>query len=333
MTTMRDVARVAGVSAKTVSRVFNDDPHVTEETRERVRWAMQKLNYVPNLLARSFRAGADAAVGLAVPDIADPFFAAMASSIEVDLVGRGMAVVVTSLGQGAESERPALETLLRRQISGLIVACVSADQSYLAPWQDRTPMVFVDRAPRGLSGVCVIEDDLGGAREAVTHLASHGHRRIAFLGVSLPVATIRRRLKGYRAAVAENGLDDSPDLVCISAESYDEAAAGLVKRLEAPHPPTAVFSSNIPTTMSLVLALQRAERTDVALVGFGDFPMAAALSPAVTVLDQDPGGLGRIAVERLVQRIEEPHARLRRRTVLPVPLIPRGSGELPPRPA
>ena len=158
MTTMRDVARVAGVSAKTVSRVFNDDAHVTEETRERVRWAMQKLNYVPNLLARSFRVGADAAVGLAVPDIADPFFAAMAGSIEVDLVGRGMAVVITSLFHGgrgslaAERERAALEALLRRQISGLIVACVSADQSYLAPWQERTPMVFVDRAPKGLSG-------------------------------------------------------------------------------------------------------------------------------------------------------------------------------------
>ena len=109
MTTMRDVARVAGVSAKTVSRVFNDDPHVTEETRDRVRWAMQKLNYVPNLLARSFRAGADAAVGLAVPDIADPFFAAMTSSIEVNLVGRGMAVVVTSLGHaGPECRTRAL---------------------------------------------------------------------------------------------------------------------------------------------------------------------------------------------------------------------------------
>ena len=107
MTTMRDVARVAGVSAKTVSRVFNDDPHVTEETRDRVRWAMQKLNYVPNLLARSFRAGADAAVGLAVPDLADPFFATMTSSIELDLVRRGMAVVVTSLHHGAEpSARP-----------------------------------------------------------------------------------------------------------------------------------------------------------------------------------------------------------------------------------
>ena len=333
MTTMRDVARVAGVSAKTVSRVFNDDPHVTEETRERVRWAMQKLNYVPNLLARSFRAGADAAVGLAVPDIADPFFAAMTSSIEVDLVGRGMAVVVTSLGEGAdraETERSALEALLRRQISGLIVACVSADQSYLAPWQERTPMVFVDRAPKGLSGVYVIEDDLGGAHEAVTHLASHGHRRVAFLGVSTPVTTIRRRLKGYRSAVAENGLLDRPDLVCMPAESAEESAAALVKRLEAPNPPTAVFSSNVLCTMALVLALQRAGRADIAVVGFGDIPMAAAISPAVTVVDQDPAGLGRIAVERLLQHIEDPGAPLRRRTVLPVHLIPRGSGELPP---
>src|SRR6202161_4220475 len=181
MTTMRDVARVAGVSAKTVSRVFNDDPHVTVETRERVRWAMQKLNYVPNLLARSFRAGADTAVGLAVPDIAAPFFAAMTGSIEVDLVGRGRAVVITSLSQGgprgqvAERERSALEALLRRQISGLIVACVSADQSYLAPWEERTPIVFVDRAPKGLAGVYVIEHDVSGARQAVTHLAGYGH--------------------------------------------------------------------------------------------------------------------------------------------------------------
>lgn len=338
MTTMRDVARVAGVSAKTVSRVFNDDPHVTEETRERVRWAMQKLNYVPNLLARSFRASADPAVGLAVPDIADPFFAAMTGSIEVDLVGRGMAVVITSLFHGgrgslaADHERAALEALLRRQISGLIVACVSTDQSYLAPWQERTPMVFVDRAPRKLSAVYVIEDDLGGAREAVTHLARHGHRRVAFLGLSTPVTTTQRRLKGYQSALADTRLDDDPDLICMPAESADEAAAELVKRLAAPGAPTAVFSSNIPCTMALVHALRRAERTDIALVGFGDFPMAAALTPAVTVVDQDPARLGHVAVERLMARIEAPLAEPRRRTVLPVRLIPRGSGELRPRP-
>jgi LacI family transcriptional regulator len=330
MTTMRDVARVAGVSAKTVSRVFNEDPHVTEETRERVRWAMQKLNYVPNLLARSFRAGADPAVGLAVPDIGDPFFAEITSSIEIDLVGRGMAVVVSSLGQAAERERSALEALLRRQISGLIVACASADQAYLAPWQSRTPMVFVDRPPKGLSGVYVIEDDLAGARQAVTHLASHGHQRVAFLGISTPITTVLRRLKGYRSAVAELGLDGRPDLICMPSGSADECAAELVKLLETPNPPTAVFSATTLCTMSLVQALQRAGRSDIAIVGFGDFPMAQALTPPVTVLDQDPARLGRIAVERLVQCIENPQAKVRRRTVLPVHLIPRGSGELPP---
>jgi LacI family transcriptional regulator len=327
---MRDVARVAGVSAKTVSRVFNEDPHVTEETRERVRWAMQKLNYVPNLLARSFRAGADPAVGLAVPDIGDPFFAEITSSIEIDLVGRGMAVVVSSLGQDAERERSALEALLRRQISGLIVACASADQAYLGPWQSRTPMVFVDRPPKGLSGVYVIEDDLAGARQAVTHLASHGHQRVAFLGISTPITTVLRRLKGYRSAVAELGLDGRPDLICMPSGSAEECAAELVKLLEAPNAPTAVFSATTLCTMALVQALQRADRSDIAVVGFGDFPMAEALTPPVTVLDQDPARLGRIAVERLVECIENPQAKVRRRTVLPVHLIPRGSGELPP---
>jgi LacI family transcriptional regulator len=150
--------------------------------------------------------------------------------------------------------------------------------------------------------------------------------------VTTPVTTTRRRLTGYRSAIAENGLDTGPELICMPGESADEAAAELVKRLDAPNAPTAVFSSNIPCTMALVRALKQAERTDIALIGFGDFPMAAALTPAVTVVDQDPSRLGHIAVERLLQRIEDPLSEPRRRTVLPVRLIPRGSGELRPRP-
>jgi LacI family transcriptional regulator len=330
MTTMRDVARVAGVSAKTVSRVFNDDPHVTPETRARVQWAMERLNYVPNMLARSFRAGADTAVGVAFPDIADPFFAAMTSSIEEDLVARGMAVVVTSLGYDAERERGALETLLRRQISGLIVAPISRDQSYLASWQQRTPMVFVDRLPRSLSTVSVVEDDLSGARQAIAHLARHGHRRVALMGVSTYVSTTRRRIEGYREAVRENGLIEDPHLICLGSDSASEVASDLVKLLSRPDPPTAVFSVSIPCTMAIIHALQTAGRTDVALVGFGDFPMADALMPAVTVIDQNPAELGRLAVDRLTQLIRDPGGKIRRKTVLPVGLIPRGSGELAP---
>lgn len=327
---MRDVARVAGVSAKTVSRVFNDDPHVTAETRQRVRWAMEHLNYVPNMLARSFRAGADATVGLAVPDIGDPFFAAMTRSIEDDLAGRGFAVVLTSLGREPDRERGAVEMLLRRQISGLIVASISRDQSSFAAWQQRTPIVFVDRMARGLTAVSVVEDDSDGARQAVAHLAEHGHRRIAFLGVSTFVTTTHRRLNGYRAALRDRQLDEDSALVCVSQDSEDAAAEHFVGLLNAPNPPTAVVSATILSTTALVLALHRVKRTDVALIGFGDFPMADALQPAITVIDQDPRQLGRVAVDRLTQLIENPLAKVPRKTVLPVRLIPRGSGELPP---
>lgn len=333
MPTMRDVALVAGVSAKTVSRVFNDDPHVTPETRDRVQWAIARLNYVPNMLARSFRVGADAAVGLAFPDISDPFFAAMARSIEQSLTDRDMAVVVTSLGLDPAREPAALETLLRRQISGMIVATIGRDQSYLQPWHERTPMVFVDRAPRGLAAISVVEDDVSGARAAISHLAQYGHRRIALLGVSTYVSTTRRRLDGYRAAVTTLGLGFDDALICMHNGSPEGAAADFVKLLDMPGPPTAVFSLSIPCTMALVHALQQAGRRDIAVVGFGDFPMADALTPAVTVIDQDPAAIGRVAVDRLTELMADPPGKPRRRTVLPVQLIPRGSGEiLPSRP-
>lgn len=330
MTTMRDVARVAGVSAKTVSRVFNDDPHVSDETRERVQWAMKKLDYVPNMLARSFRSGSDAAVGVAVPDIADPFFAQMTGSIEEEMMRRGMAVVITSLGNDAEHERQSLEALLRRQISGLIVATVSRDQSYLSTWQERTPIVFIDRPPRGISATSVVEDDLRGAREAVAHLFSHGHRRIAFIGLAFHLTTTSRRLDGYKKALRQHGLPVTDELICVDHESAAAAAADLIARLDDADPATAIFSSNIPCTMALVIALQRAGRRDVALLGFGDFPMAAALTPPVSVIDQDPANLGRVAVERLFTAIGAAGTPTRTRTVLPVTLIARGSGELPP---
>ena len=332
MTTMRDVARVAGVSAKTVSRVFNDDPHVTPETRERVQWAMKKLDFVPNMLARSFRTGAADVVGVAVPDIADPFFAAMTSSIEEEMVTRGLAVVVTSLGHDPSREPQTLEAMLRRQLSGLIVASIRREHSYLATWSARTPMVFVDRAAKGVDIPSVIEDDLAGAKAAVSHLISHGHRRIGFIGVSTYITTTNRRLAGYRAALREHGIPAEPGLILVSSETPQGAADDLVERLDEPDPPTAVFSATILCTMTVVQALHRVDRRDVALVGFGDFPMAEALAPAVSVIDQDPANLGRVAVERLFAPTAGVGAAPRRKTVLPVTLIPRGSGELHPDP-
>ncbi|RKR75196.1 LacI family DNA-binding transcriptional regulator [Frondihabitans australicus] len=323
MTTMQDVAKLAGVSAKTVSRVFNDDPHVTDDTRRRVSEAMESLKYVPNMMARTFRSGRASVVGIAVPDIGDPFFAAIIRSVDRESRLRGMSTAVTSLGDDPALEQSTVESLLRLQVNGLIIAPIAADQAYLAPWLVNMPAVFIDRTPTGVTGDSFVEDDFGGAYEATRHLHSLGHTRVGFVGDADPVSTTEQRVRGYRQAVADLGLDDRAELL-VRASTHD--AADAVRRLlRIDDPPTAIFSSNARTSLEVFPALQRLDRTDVALVSFGDFPMAASLQPSVTVIDQDPDRLGLLATERLFTRIETPGKRLKRATVVPVQLVERGS--------
>jgi LacI family transcriptional regulator len=329
MATMREVAERAGVSAKTVSRVLRNDRYVSDRVRERVNAAVNDLHYVPNMLAVTFRSGRDAAIGVAVPDIADPFFAQIVQAVEAEARARHTAVIVTSLGYDPDHEQPAVEALLQRQVQGLISCPVAPDQSYLAPWLPRTAMVFLDRAPARLAADCVLEDDLGGARLATTHLLERGHRRIAFIGDSIRAPTTAHRLDGYIEGLAEAGIDVDEDLIHLSESDSRSLDMTLRTLTGLSDPPSAIFSSNARCTVALFPALQRLEDAEFALVSFGDFPMAASLEPSVTVVDQDPAAVGKFAAERLFLRIAEPGKRLRRRTVLPVSLIERASSTEP----
>lgn len=325
VSTMRDVAERAGVSAKTVSRVMHNDRYVSADVRQRVERAIAELGYVPNVLARTFRSGRNAVIGVAVPSIADPFFAALTEEVERVARGRGVAVLVTSLGHDAAHERAGVQALLGRQVTGLITTPVSADQSYLRSCQDRTVIVFIDRPPAKIVADSVVEDDLGGAQAATAHLIAHGHTRIGFVGDTPALATTARRLEGYRAALADAALVADPELVALGAASEEEAGKAAVGLLGLANPPTALFSSNARSSIGIIPALQSSGRTDVAFISFGDFPLASALRPPVTVVDQDPVSVGRTAATRLFERLDHPNRRLRRTVVLPVPLITRGS--------
>jgi len=325
VTTMQDVATRAGVSAKTVSRVFNDDPHVTEDTRERVQSAMRELRYVPNMLARTFREGRSAVIGIAVPDVADPFFAAVTKGIELAARAHDMAIVVTSLGDNPSLEQSIIETTVRRQIDGLIIAPIAADQSYLSRWQDSFPIVFIDRIPTKLTADYFVEDDFGGAFDATQHLIAHGHRRIAIVGDSTDVPTTKLRLEGYLAALADAGLNSDEELIALGSRDTDAAAHVCKTLLALPDAPTAIFSSNARFSTGVFPALQALKRTDIALISFGDFPMADVLQPSVSVIDQDPRYVGRVAAERIFARIAAPTKRFRRKNVIPVKLIERQS--------
>lgn len=325
MATMREVAERAGVSAKTVSRVLRNDPYVSDNVRQRVNAAVEELQYVPNMLAVSFRTGRDAAIGVAVPDIGDPFFARIVHAVEVEARRAQTAVIVTSLGYDPEHEQPAVEALLKRQVLGLVFCPVSRDHSYLSPWLQRTPMVFVDRAPTKLTADSVIEDDFGGAHLATTHLVQHGHRRIGFVGDTNKAPTTMHRLQGYRQALADAEIPFDEGLVYLGETDADTIDHALIAFRGGPEPASAVFSSNARCTLAVYPGLQRLGGDGLALVSFGDFPMAASLDPSVTVIDQDPAAVGRFAAERLFARMESPSRRLRRRTVLPVSLIERES--------
>ncbi|MGC0239088.1 LacI family DNA-binding transcriptional regulator [Arthrobacter sp. SD76] len=322
---MHDVAKRAGVSAKTVSRVFNDDPHVTEETRRRVKSAIQDLKYVPNMLARTFRQGRPTVIGIAVPDVADPFFAAVAKEIEMAARERDMAIVVTSLGDDPSLERSIIETTLRQQVGALIIAPIAADQSYLSHLQDNLPIVFIDRAPMKLSADYFVEDDFGGGFDATRHLIGHGHRRIAFVADSTDIPTTRLRLEGYRAAHAQEGIETDEAIIALGSRNADAAAQASLDLLGLQNPPTAIFSSNSRFSVGVFPALRSVNRSDIALVSFGDFPMAAVLQPSVSVIDQNPKHVGRVAAERAFARIANPARRYRRKNVLPVQLIERES--------
>lgn len=325
MATMRQVAQRAGVSAKTVSRVVNNDRYVSDEVRQRVERAIADLQYVPNLLARTFRYGRDAAIGIAVPDISDPFFAAAIRAVEEIARDRGVALFVTSVGTDGTYEQIGVEALLGRQIVGLISTPVGADQSYLMRWRSRTAIVFIDRAPSNITADTVVEDNHGGGYAATAHLIEHGHRRIGFIGDSSSIATTAGRLDGYYAALADAGIDANQRFVSLGAMSSREAAEATWDLLGRPDAPTALFSSNARCSIGVVLALQESDRTDIALVGYGDFPLASALRPALTVIDQNPDALGKAAARRLFQRLDNPAGRWKRRMVLPVRLLLRDS--------
>ncbi|MEU7830843.1 MULTISPECIES: LacI family DNA-binding transcriptional regulator [unclassified Nonomuraea] len=322
---MKDVATAAGVALKTVSRVVNGEPGVNPATAERVREAIDRLGYSRNESARVLRRGRTATVGLVIEDVADPFYAGLSRAVEDVVIVEGCLLLSGSSGEKPTRERELVRTFCARRVDGLIVVPAGDDHSYLRPELDAgTPAVFADRPPGpGLDVDTVLSDNAGGAREAVGHLLAHGHRRIAMLGDHPSIYTAAERLAGYRAAL---GPLFDPRLVAMRAPTPETVRDDLERMLALDAPPTALFTGNGRLTVTALRALGGRR---MGLVGFDDFELADLLTPGVTVVAQDPAGMGRVAAELLFRRLAGDGGPSEH-VELPVRLIPRGSGELPP---
>ncbi|GIH90263.1 LacI family transcriptional regulator [Planobispora siamensis] len=329
--TMSDVAREVGVTAKTVSRVVNDDGPVAAETRARILEAMGKLGFQPNLMARNMRVGArDSTVGLVIPDMGNPFFGTVAGGVENAVRARGLTLIVGSSEETAERERSLISTFLARRVTALlIVPSAGGDHRPLrAERAAGLPIVFLDRLAGGLTADSVVSSNREGARAGVAQLIRHGHRRIAFIGDHPALYTRRERFQGYRDALAEAGIPFDRDLVEIGHD-HEAAAAAVTRLLDGREPATAVFAANNFASTGVILGLARLGRRDVAVVGFDDLPLAEVLEPALTVVAQDPAAMGRAAAELMMARLDGERSKART-VVIPTRLIARGSGEIPP---
>ncbi|MDQ7905789.1 LacI family DNA-binding transcriptional regulator [Phytohabitans sp. ZYX-F-186] len=331
--TLRDVAAMAGVSIKTVSRVVNGESGVTPAKVAAVTRAIHQLDYRPNVSASALRRAnrRTAVIGMVLEDLANPFSSALLRAVEDTANERQVLILAGSVDEDQGRERTLVRAFSERRVDGLIVAPVGEDQGYLrAEIEAGTPTVFVDRPPQGIRADCVLCDNEGGARTAVHHLADAGHRHVGYLGDLRIIPTAQQRFAGYQRACLERGLPWRPADHAHDLHTVEEATAATVRLLRSADPPTALFASQNLVTIGAIAALQRLglEGT-VALVGFDDFPMADLLKPRVSVIAQDPARMGRVAAELLFQRLDGDRSGPRR-TVLPTTTIPRGSGEIRP---
>jgi LacI family transcriptional regulator len=330
---MLDVAALAGVGLKTVSRVVNSERGVSPELEARVRRAIEQLNYRRDANAATLRrlGRKTQTIGLVLEDVSNPFSSALYRALEDAARERGILVFACSCDEDPEREREFIASFRERRVDGIVVVPASHDHGYL--YDERrngTALVFVDRPASHLDADSVVSDNVAGAARATRHLLERGHRRIGFLGDLLSISTAEERLRGYRQTLDGAGVSVDPELVRTELRDPDVAAAAVDEMLALPDPPTALFTAQNLLTIGGVRALRRAGRQrEIALIGFDDVSLADMLDPAISVVAQDPQALGRTAADQLFRRLDgdtSPAVNL----VIPVTLIPRGSGEIPP---
>ncbi|MEV8026195.1 LacI family DNA-binding transcriptional regulator [Microbacterium sp. NPDC080220] len=318
-----DVAELAGVSMKTVSRVVNDEAGVLPDTRDRVVAAIAELGFVPDSRARSLKRGSTDTIGILIDAISDPFFAAFVSAVEELALAEGLSVLFASTGYDGHREREQLARLTGDRLRGLIVAPVEIGAGELQLLRRRFPVVCVDRAREGIDSIVV--DDFGATVEAVEAFIERGHRRIGFIGEHTPYPTVSARFDGFRAALAAAGIPIDDSLVVEQGRSHEEHE--VTELLGRPDAPTAVFCASSPATIATIHALRQGTAPMPALISFGDFEFASVFTPGITCVDQDPRLIGEATFRRLIALSDEPGS-APEHIVVPTRLIRRGSGEL-----
>lgn len=302
-----DVAKKAGVSVVTASRVLNGVPTVREYNRKRVLQAMEELNYRPNAAARTLAKGKTGVVGLLTPSLRDAFIDQVVEAVDHYLMEKGYYLALSVIGNRETYQSRSGHLFDQDTVDGMILLTPLFEADYIHALKDRgIPYVLIDNQILPAPGTSVLVDNFSGAYEAVSHLIALGHKRILHLSGTKHFLSARERERGYLTALMDHQLEPLPILP--ADFSFELGEAAILKAYDGGMEPTAVFAADDMTAFGVIQGLRSLGKQvpeDVSVAGFDDDPLAAQLKPRLTTVRQPAQELGRRGVEALFQEMED----------------------------
>jgi len=306
---IKDVAKKAGVSTATVSRVLGNFTGVRDKTRKKVFKATSELNYEINAVARSLRQKKTNSIGIIVGNVLSQFYSVIAKSVEDTANKFGYNTILCNGDENPEKELNYLKVLKSNRVDGIILTPTGKNSEYVQHLiNSRTKVVLLDRLIEGVDCDAVLVDNANGAYQAVKHLIDQGYKKIGIVNGYLDRTTGAERLKGYLHALEEAGIAKDDSLIKIGDFKKESGKKLTQELLEQPYRPDAIFTTNIDMSMGALITIKEMGLTipdDIGIVCFDDSDWALILEPSITVIRQPVYQLGSIAAELLIKEIED----------------------------
>ena len=314
MATMKDIARIAGVSLSTVSHVVNNSRFVSEEITLRVKKVIEELNYRPSLVARSLKVKETNTIGMIVTTSNNPFFAEVVRHVERYCERHHYHLILVNTDGNSQNLQQHLERLLLKQVDGLLLMCAEPQNFDLSAITHLTlPMVVIDWWQQPLNVDIIHENSELGGSLATKALIDAGYQDIAIITGELSKPLAQNRLAGYKRVLLENNLQIHPEWIIESHFHYDGGVEAMTKLLALENRPRAVFAMNDSIAIGAYQVIQRAGLRipqDIAIIGYDNIELAQYLYPPLSTIHQPKARLAKAAVEKLILRIHQPQTKV-----------------------
>ena len=311
-TTIYDIAKALNITVSTVSRALSGFPAISDATKKAVVETAKKLNYSPNKLASALKSGKTYIIGVIVPSVQAHFFASIIHCIEDGLKDSGYRVIIYQSNESVENEINGVRTLLEAQVDGIMasMSLETQDVSHFAEIvKQNKPLILFDRVHEDLVVPTITLDDFRAGYMATQHLIDHGYKKIAFVTTVHQIKIFDDRLKGYKAALRDNGLPVLDEHIIFAGLSIKDGRFGAGKLMRSKNKPDAIVAGDDFTALGVIKKLKEIDKTppEIGVIGFANEAFSAYITPNLSTIDQHPAKIGKECAKMFLKMVSQPN--------------------------